>query len=270
VPQDRERLWFPSFRRGLLREIGVDDRQAGEILSNIMGRLVGCQLGELDAYLLPESHPYLANLLRRLKADDQKQEKRKLSQAHLEHQWPAEHLDLFGRLGMKWWASTYPSDEACERNPFLQYIKDREFDILYAKGVRDFPTQSQHIVDVSQSLSRSSKRKFVDHVSTITPRRRFYIGSRCRFLTGLEQLRLQSIFFPDEEKLMTFEDHVLRDLSGNAFDGSCCAATIFSCCILVSHGAAFRHGPTFRAERLSQSCTDSSEINSDIEALWMP
>ena len=102
----------------------------------------------------------------------------------------------------------------------LARISYRKFDILHAKDVTAFPTPQRRIVEVSQSLHRSSNPT-EKYVHAITPLMKFYVSDFCRFIVGAEQFRLQSIHFGDVDKLRQFPNELLRDMSGNAFEGSC-------------------------------------------------
>ena len=111
---------------------------------------------------------------------------------------------------------------------------------------------------------------------TITPHCKLYLTSKCRFIFGVELLRLQSIFFPQELQLIAFDDSLLKSLAGNAFEGSCCAATLFAASILVSRGSAARHSackPAMQAgpaEQLATGSTENGKSDSDsgLDEIW--
>ena len=56
-------------------------------------------------------------------------------------------------------------------------------------------------------------------------------------MVGVEQMRLQSLWF-DLDTLAKFENPLLGDLAGNAFEVSCCSAVLFSALLLLSSGFA--------------------------------
>ncbi len=51
VPQDRERLRFPSYRRKALRDLNLSDGEAYQLLYGVAQRLVGRALGNFDEYV---------------------------------------------------------------------------------------------------------------------------------------------------------------------------------------------------------------------------
>eukprot|EP00969_Alexandrium_andersonii_P280263 12390330-Alexandrium_andersonii.AAC.1 len=59
-----------------------------------------------------------------------------------------------------------------------------------------------------------------------------YVTTRCREMVGPELLGCQSLFM-DMSTLLKFPDAVLRDLAGNAFEASCCAATTYVQCTVL-------------------------------------
>ena len=77
-------------------------------------------------------------------------------------------------------------------------------------------------------------------VTTVVPRMRKYITTRCRLVLGREALNLQSIFFPAEVvgRLDLFPNELLMDLAGNAFDANCYAATFFCAIVVLAHTSA--------------------------------
>ncbi len=101
------------------------------------------------------------------------------------------------------------------------------------------PEKESFIVETGQSLHRTKRTRH--YVGTITPNSKFYVAQKCRWLLGVEHLALQSIFYENRNELMRYEDSLLKNLAGNAFEGSCCAAAIYATCVLMSTGSAKRH-----------------------------
>ena len=75
----------------------------------------------------------------------------------------------------------------------------------------------------------------------------------------MEELRLQSIHLPNMKALTRFPNEFIRDLSGNAFEGSCCAAVIFCSHVLLSKGAAARE----RASNVQSKAASPAEVDAD-------
>lgn len=261
VPQSRDRLWFPSFRRAALRDLGMSDEMASSVMPGVMNRLVGCKLADMDLYFLPGRHPFLQKVIAEL--PPQKSIDKQIAQ---NTKWPRMHYDLFQTKGLRWNGTKYPTEEECERYPMLQRMSLREFDILHARGVDSFPSSERKLVEVSQSLYRTHPVE-ADFVKALTPRIKYYISELCRYMVGIEELRLQSIHFPLPERLLEFPNELLRNLSGNAFEGSCCASVVFACCVLLSSGAHRRWaGDSPVAPRDSST---SAEVDSDIDDVWV-
>ena len=101
------------------------------------------------------------------------------------------------------------------------------------------------------------------YVRAITPRTKYYITDLCRVLIGIEELRLQSVHFPNMNALPCFSNELIRDLSGNAFEGSCCAAVIFCSRVLLSKGAAARE----RASNVQSKAASPAEVDADAALL---
>ena len=89
----------------------------------------------------------------------------------------------------------------------------------------------------------------------------------CRMISGWEELRLQSIFYSEPSRLQHFPNQLLKDLAGNAFEGSCCAATICACICLVSSGAAMRFPERSGMSQTSEVVPDVSDSD-EIHDCW--
>lgn len=256
VPQSRDRLWFPSFRRKVLRDLKLSDQEADSILTSIMQRIVGSQLADIGLYLFPPGHDILQQVLETMPKADH------TGSSEVRRKWPQQHLKCFEAKGLKWWDTKYPSEEACESYPFLRCIHLREFDLLHLSGVAEYPARERRLVEVGQSLARHSP-PLQGYVRAITPRIKYYITDLCRVLIGIEELRLQSIHFPNMNALPCFSNELIRDLSGNAFEGSCCAAVIFCSHVLLSKGAAARE----RASNVQSKAASPAEVDADAALL---
>lgn len=153
-----------------------------------------------------------------------------------------------------------PSQELMRLFPFLGSLTCRQFEVLRQCGLQGFPEQQCRHVDITQAASRS--RFNTDYVGTVTPKGRKYLTDRCRPILGIEALRLQSIWFPEDvsHKLRHFSNDLLCDLAGNAFEGSRCAAAVLSSVVLMSRGSSPCLPPSFPAA--------ATELDDDLQAVW--
>ena len=158
--------------------------------------------------------------------------------------------------------------------PHLYDLVPREVHILALNNVTEFPEQTSRTLDLGQSVGRDGIIE--DATNAITPKGRKYLTSKCRFLNGIESLRLQSIWFKNERHLHGFNDRLLRNLAGNAFVGSCHSAQVFINIMVLAHGAKER----WKHEQLSssqptgvsrQNAMDHIELtgnDSDMDDVW--
>ena len=83
----------------------------------------------------------------------------------------------------------------------------------------------------------------------------------------MEQLALQSLFFNDPHRVVQFPDKLLRNLSGNACEGSCTMATLLSSFVLLSHGAGARAAGLAPPRRMPSLAAGEDE-GDELAALW--
>ena len=136
VPQSRDRLWFPSFRRKVLRDLKLSDQEADSILTSIMQRIVGSQLADIGLYLFPPGRDILQQVLETMPTADH------TGSSEVQRKWLQQHLKCFEAKGLKWWDTKYPSEETCASYPFLRCIHLREFDLLHLSGVAECPKRA--------------------------------------------------------------------------------------------------------------------------------
>lgn len=287
VPQCRPRLWMASFPSESLRRLALSAEAADARLSDLMSRLTGSRLAQFDDYLLPETHVQVQQVAMKLEARACLREGRLADaclmrggrmpptqkargQCHAPtgaERWLALHLREYDARGMKWWESAIPTDSVLTCFPGLRALQQRQFECLRLVGVTDFPERVTRTVDVSQMSGRAKLAEGFVH--TLTPSGQKYITSRCRMLLGTEALRLQSLWF-GEAALSPFDDSLLLNLAGNAFEGSCCAATVFSSCVLLATGAVSRAQHSIVVPRLLHCAphtkVDESEGDSSSES----
>jgi len=122
-------------------------------------------------------------------------------------------------------------------HPGLARLVDREVELLQLAGVHEFPEKEPRVVDVSQGADRT--RTVAGCSSAVTPGSRLYFTHRCRLQVPLESFYLQGIAY-DQRVLSKFPSSTLQDLAGNAFETSCCLASIVVACLMLSCGASAR------------------------------
>ena len=125
----------------------------------------------------------------------------------------------------------YPTPMEMKAYPLLGDFSDRELDVLKLHGVLTYPQWPRRLIEVSQRVDRGwAVAVPPEAVHFLCTRHKLYITDLCRPLLGFEMLSLQSFVFPEPELSVRFQDVLLKDLSGNAFEASCCSAVLF--CIL--------------------------------------
>ena len=120
-----------------------------------------------------------------------------------------------------------PSDAITSMYPVLRTLTRRQLEVLHLKGI-PLPDSEFRVVDLSQNLSFASVT--AGKVPCVTPAGEKFLTKECRFITGIESLRLQGIWY-DEEKLGRYSSPFLQDLAGNAFETSSCSAN-FLCSVI--------------------------------------
>ena len=77
------------------------------------------------------------------------------------------------------------------------------------------------------------------------------------------------MWYPNEKQLGAFDDRLIKDLAGNAFDASCFAATLFASLVLLSHGASgsSQHETASDSDRAA-SHSDWAASDTDWEHIW--
>ena len=246
VPQQRARLWMPALHRALCVGKGHfdNDEQVIKKFQAAACRVTGSQLMDMNEFLLPENSPIIEEARRAaVRCDDTTAGGRERST------WKPAHAAEYRRLGLEKPSIVGPDVATLLVFPTLRGLTVREHDLLYLSGIRDFPELEARCMDLSQSVQRRG-RVSKGFVHCLTPKGRFYLTQRCRFLHGIEALRLQSIYLADAQRITrAFSSAFLRDLAGNAFEASCCAMTFFITCIVLSKGAAARHAAQCSSEQ---------------------
>jgi hypothetical protein len=257
VPQSRARLWIPAFARRCCRGLYASDGEVAARVHTLASMLVGSEMMPLDSFLLSEQDPCVVTARRHAEAralvrqgdlagagaglhgQQPAPDTAPLGKRQRSDLWPVRHVTAFCKAGLSWAGAPWPDSDTLQCFPGLHALSLRELDILKFHGLT-FPEAAARTMDVSQGLGRGHPPR-CGLVPCLTPGGRVYLSHRCRLLLGQEALRLQGLFYPSPERLNIFEDKFLRDLAGNAFEASCCAAALFIVCVVLSRGASAGH-----------------------------
>ena len=289
VPHMRQRLWFASVPQDELQRCNISSCDFGEKLTDVMNGIVGSSLQSVEPYLLPEGHEFvqryyatlqcrycwsvgdpagamLAGNGRVISAGPAKRAK----VAGRQGKWVDRHLEEAERQGLQWGALGTLDPDLLNLFPGLRRFALREIELIQLAGVRSFPETTCRTLEVRQAMGRQVLRE--DSVSCITPKNIYYLSNRCRELLGPEKFRLQSIWFPiDTAHNVDKYDHTfLSDLAGNAFEGSCVAAMLFSSCVALAQRAVDSPFPWSGVEaRPEVSSSDGDDSDSElISSCW--
>ncbi len=136
----------------------------------------------------------------------------------------------------KWGASVWESEKAQDTCPWFRTLTTREQHCLMTlqsslpkrpcdaktAGTTDKETSENpdqhHILDLSQGAERRTMNRQIDCINCITPEGVCWHAERMRPLLGTEKLALQCIF-PKAESIERFDNRLLGNLAGNAFNG---------------------------------------------------
>ena len=254
VPQNRVRLYILAVPKSRLDMIA---QEATVFCDRTMNALVGADLQDMCDYVLPDDDDHVSRYYRSLYGKQVTSDydclesclqstwgiapplDKGVAQPCKNITWPQKHAEIFAKRGMSWAnCQPEPDDSVKHRFPGLFAVKAREFDKLHLAGVT-FPESKMRVVELSQSAGRSSDcpaEKGPDddmYMGTIVPGGRFYATHRCRLLLGVEEMHLQSLWFPPDVEIGV-SDCTLRSLAGNAFETSCASATVLCGLLLLS------------------------------------
>jgi hypothetical protein len=213
-----------------------------------MDNMAGSQLAAVEDYLLPSGHPELVSTHRVSAYNFLRSRGHTLAalvlsggihytetrpKQDLQQDWHAEHIARCLARKVHWWNYDL-SPEIVICFPGITQLTDRELDSLTVSGIQ-IPEGEFCAVEVSQS---SGCRRSADHYHAIIPRTRQYLARECRIISGVECLFVQNIRYPREELLFGFPDALLRNLAGNAFEASCCLASVVAASVAMSFGCS--------------------------------
>lgn len=284
VPQARARLWFVGVPIKLLASANMSLHECDSLLEGIMSGFAGQRLQALDDWLLPETHPLIQSEHRRLLFDHYSEhgqwseammagggvladahrgkKRRRQTASGPRGSWPETHAALADERGLDWWMSGEPDSELVAECPGVLALSRRERDILKMKGIRipDVST-SGCCIDLSQSALRTIDVPTHKCIAPcVTPSGRRYLTRRGRLTHPQEDLQLQGLFYVGrEDRLAEFGGALLSDIAGNAFEASCCSASLLAGLLLVSHcEARMRSLRTVARPSLALSSTDQA------------
>lgn len=219
----RGRLYLVCIKLKLLEDVNVDENLAGNMLRKTMDRLVGMSSVDIDDVILPEAHPLVQRYMRQLMEEPAAHSSSSRSDEHVGKRlkgssWAAAHAAKFASAGLDWTQATpFKDPDLRQLFPGVRALTDRQIDVLQASGV-SLPDAQRRVVDVSMSIDWASST--VGRAGCFSSGSQLWLGHRGRLSLGVEALRMMNIRFSNEKLLESFPDALLRDLAGNAFDGS--------------------------------------------------
>jgi len=283
IPQSRERLYWLALESSSMMERGFTRGSLELYLRSCMNRLVGSRMHSVAEYIMDDDHPLVRSYLAECAAAGASKNHQwgdgLLSTWGLAplpsssgtsglagpSQWPKKHRQLFEKQGLDWDASNCePPWSVKVQFPGLHALTTREFEVLALNGVRSFPDESMKLIETSQTAGRCGAGDASSHAGAVLTRGHRYLSHRCRFMIGPEEMRLQSLFFPDS-LLAQFDNPTLCSLAGNAFEVTCCSAVCFCAMLaLAAAGASTEPEPGLPA---SAADTDTDDDDEDVESL---
>jgi site-specific DNA-cytosine methylase len=260
VPVSRPRVFFLAVPKKKIKGV-MSNSEYHLMLTDIMQRLVGHPMVDLDEFLLQENSVPIQEYYAMLQADLELQ-RGNVDQAMIAQggyhdtyprglagatgsagrsgrhcdgpvpaktKWVGEHSSLLENVvdgvSMTLVNTNTISDELTAMYPGLLDLTARELDVLQMSKVA-FPERRKVTVELSQALMRTRVKH--GQTATVTPKMRRYLAHRCRFAHGVEAMNLQCIRFGGGKRLAkahSFPPALLQDLAGNAFNALCDAAS---------------------------------------------
>ena len=95
----------------------------------------------------------------------------------------------------------------------------------------DIPDSSFRVVDLSQNLGFANITS--GKMPCITPDGLKFLTRNVRYVTGAESLRYQGIWL-DVNRLQKYTSSFLQDLAGNAYETSCCTASMLCAVVFMA------------------------------------
>ena len=217
VPIQRERIYILGIPRELFVGSGVSFAFARKVAREVLDAALVSSVRDLEDFMLPETHPDILSMKDRAS----NLTKCRLGQPRSSKAgWPEVHAQLLEQKGIPWWLSPIPEDRVLRDYPCLKLLNFRQLEILRLHSI-PFPDTQGRTIDVSQGMSRC-RVKSKTKAAIVTPASSIYLASRCRTACGREDLAFQCIHYGErQERLAEFEDGLIRDLAGNAWETTC-------------------------------------------------
>ena len=280
IPQSRGRLYQPVIPLRILAEVGITEQDIAQGIVDMYLVCCNFEMLSLHDFLLPESHPAIVDMLRRAESKSHMRSggcglgaaagalglcgfgrapaagKQRGSSSG----WVEIHQKYFEEHGIDPSPAQSPAD-VLESWPGLHDLTEREFSILKALGVCNFPEQPGRCLNVSHTIGWHTLKMTA---GCISPSMRLYLSSRCRLAHGLEALALQGIHYGESHsRLSRYESSFIFDLAGNAFQTSCCMASVLS--TLVSLAKAWAKKVQGLAPKVVPAAPESDD---DLDLVW--
>ena len=231
IPHSRDRIYMIG-HRDVCNAGAAFHRVIMESISQ-MEDLINEPL-DVDQYLLSENHPVVtarrAHFQERLSVNKCRSAMQPRS---------AEKLSQGVTYASLW------SDDLATVYPEAAVLPERELGLLANIGM-GFPHPQALVANISQSNTST----LLGRVPTITPGGKYWLGHRCRTLTGAEALALQGLWIPPGT-LSGVSDALLHDLAGNAFNAVSCMTAMLAAMVgagrmyalEMQHKASLRTAP---------------------------
>jgi len=275
--QQRGRVWMICFRLSYFD--GSNEDALWEVAQSVMSASVGHPATALDDTLLLDNHwavQTFNKIMSQKKAAPLPHLVTDKKLLHRDTKCWKQSLDIAMAKGhvREWMAGTFQQEltpDLLDAFPGLREVTTRQWDVLQAVGVKSLPEHTSRVLDITQSPSMSAPA--VESSNCITPQGIQFHTKKCRRFLGMEAMRLQNIWYPDQESLYKMLaggehgenpeqflklDRLLTDMGGNAFNANCCVVTVLAA--LVAAGCVLKriheekHGP--------EKCTSLSSTGS--------
>jgi len=219
-PQSRARVYFVCIRADWLPD-GWADANFDRLFTEMFGLLrVGHQLGDLESFLLPDSHPRVVEHLRHVSSRGQTLD----GEVSMRLKCDAEAKG--SGMASNW------SHALMAQFPGFARLSERHRQLLDDRGTV-FPEVYPRILNLSQR----SGSDFWACSPCIIPHGVYYLAHRVRTMIGDEAFRFQYIHIPDNI-CARYKQQFLLDLAGNSFSAADCSAAILVGLALISDAFA--------------------------------
>ena len=254
VPASRPRLWLSVVPRIALAVAGYSNMEDFKAdMHNLMERLVGFEVAPIDEYLLPQQSPLISEYMKQctvkrevkegnvleavLSADGiitpsvlRKPQSRTAASSGGTLKWHKKHEKAYNNSGRCWLSAMRFSSDQLKAFPGLSALCDRQVEALDLAGVVTFPEAEARTVELKHNLDRVRPSGVA---SCVLPGASMYLTHKCRLMHPWEALTLQGIDV-DEHIVRQFSGNLIQSLAGNAFETSCCLATLFCTMVILS------------------------------------